>query len=65
MQRMARTARLTDSEIERRRAAAGRLRGLFADVAPDESLVDELIADRRAEARAEGREGKAERRARR
>jgi hypothetical protein len=61
---MAQIAKLTDSEIERRRAAALRLRGLFADVAPGESLVDELIADRRAEARAEGREGKAVRRAR-
>jgi hypothetical protein len=61
---MAQATKLTDSEIERRRAAASRLRGLFADVAPDESLVDELIADRRAEARAERREGKADRRAR-
>lgn len=56
---MAQTAKLTDSETERRRTAAARLRGLFADVAPGESLVDELIADRRAEAQAEGREGKA------
>ena len=51
--------KLTDSEIERRREAASPLRGLFADVAPSESLVDELIADRRAEAQAEGREGEA------
>jgi hypothetical protein len=34
------------------------MRGLFAEVAPDDSLVDELIA----EARAEGHEGKANRR---
>lgn len=61
---MAQATKLTDSEIQRRRAAASRLRGLFADVAPGESLVDELIADRRAEARVEGREGKAVRRAR-
>lgn len=61
---MAQATKLTNSEIERRRKAARRLRGLFADVAPDRALVDELIADRRAEARAEGREGKAERRAR-
>jgi len=61
---MAQATKLTDGEIERRRAAAERLRGLFADVSPDRSLVDELIADRRAEARAEGRESKAERRAR-
>jgi hypothetical protein len=39
-----------------RRAAAERLSGLFADVAPGRSLVDELIADRRAEAAAEDRE---------
>jgi hypothetical protein len=37
------------------------MRGLFADVAPDRSLVDELIADRRDEARAEDREFKAQR----
>jgi len=43
-------------EVERRRAAAERMRGLFADVAPGRSLVDELIADRRAEAAAEDRE---------
>jgi len=61
---MAQVTRLTESEIERRRAAAARLRGLFADVAPNERLVDELIADRRAEAQAEAREGKADRRAR-
>jgi hypothetical protein len=47
---MAQATKLTNSEIERRRAAAARLRGLFADVAPGGSLVDELIADRRAEA---------------
>lgn len=52
--RMAHTTKLTKSEIERRRAAAERMRGLFADVAPDRSLVDELISDRRAEAAAEG-----------
>lgn len=51
---MAHTTKLTKSEIERRRAAAERMRGLFADVAPDRSLVDELISDRRAEAAAEG-----------
>lgn len=61
---MAQATKLTDSEIERRRGAATRLRGLFADVAPNESLVDELISDRRAEARAEAREGKADRRVR-
>lgn len=60
---MAQATKLTNSEVERRRAAAERLRGLFADVAPDRSLVDELIADRRAEARAEDREAGERRRA--
>jgi len=55
---MAQAAKLTSAEIDRRRAAAERMRGLFADVAPGRSLVDELIADRRAEAQAEGRERK-------
>jgi hypothetical protein len=31
------------------------MRGLFADVAPGRMLADELIAERRAEARAEDR----------
>jgi hypothetical protein len=53
---MAQATRLTKAEVARRRAAAERMRGLFADVAPDRSLVDELIADRRAEAEAESRE---------
>jgi hypothetical protein len=61
---MAHATKLASSEMERRRAAAERLRGLFADVAPDRSLVDELIADRRAEARAEGDEGEANQRRR-
>lgn len=56
---MAHTTKLTKLEVERRRAAAERMHGLFADVAPDRSLVDELIADRRAEVRVEGREEKA------
>jgi hypothetical protein len=38
-----------------RRAAAERMRGMFAHVAPGVSLADELIADRRAEARADAR----------
>lgn len=32
------------------------MRGLFADLAPSNSLSDELIAERRAEARAEDQE---------
>lgn len=39
--------------VKRRRKAAERLRGMFAHIAPGVSLVDELIADRRAEAREE------------
>lgn len=60
--KMAHATKLTKSEIERRRAAAERMRGLFADVAPDRSLVDELIADRRAEAVAESGESAVRRR---
>ncbi|HEU4905454.1 MAG TPA: hypothetical protein VFT19_04975 [Solirubrobacterales bacterium] len=54
---MAQATKVANPEAERRRAAAERLRGLFADVAPDRSLVDELIADRRAKAQAEGGAG--------
>ncbi len=46
----------TKSALERL-GAAQRLRGLFADIAPARSLVDELIVARRAEAAAEDREG--------
>ena len=57
---MAHATKATKSEVQRRRAAAERMRGLFADLAPGRSLVDELIADRRAEARAEDREAEEE-----
>lgn len=57
---MAHATKVTRSEVERRRAAAERMLGLFADVAPGVSLADELIADRRAEARAEDREAEEE-----
>lgn len=40
---------------EQRRAAAERTRGMFAHLAPGTSMADELIADRRAEVRAEER----------
>lgn len=53
---MARRTDLTKAEAERRRSAAQRMLGLFSDVAPDRSLADELIADRRAEAAAESGE---------
>jgi hypothetical protein len=57
---MAHATKVIKSEVQRRRAAAERMRGLFADLAPGRSLVDELIADRRAEARAEDREAEEE-----
>jgi hypothetical protein len=44
------------SATKHRRAAAERMRGMFAHVAaPGVSMADELIADRRAEVRAEER----------
>jgi hypothetical protein len=39
-----------------RRAAIERTRGILANLAPGVSLSDEIIADRRAESRAEDRE---------
>jgi hypothetical protein len=53
-----RTASKSQSELDadRRRAAAERTRGMLARLAPGRSLSDEMIADRRAEARAEDRE---------
>jgi bifunctional DNA-binding transcriptional regulator/antitoxin component of YhaV-PrlF toxin-antitoxin module len=39
--------------LERRDAVLGRLQALFAHLPADLSLADELIADRRAEARRE------------
>lgn len=59
---MAHVTKLSKSEVERRRAAAERMRGLFAEVAPDRNLVDELIADRREEAAAESGEAAGRRR---
>lgn len=53
---MRQVSKLTKPALERL-GAAQRLRGLFADIAPARSFVDELIADRRAEAEAEDREG--------
>lgn len=49
---MAHAVKATEAE-QRRRHAAERLRGLFAHIAPDRKLVDEMIAERRAEARQE------------
>jgi hypothetical protein len=44
-----------DKIAAERRAAIDRTRGMFAHLAPGESLTDELIADRRAEAHMEDR----------
>ena len=52
---MAQATKSATSATKQRRAAAERARGMFAKVAPGLSLADELIADRRAEAQAEGR----------
>ena len=49
--------KLATQEVKRRREAAERMRGMFAHLTPPGvSLADELIADRRQEARAEDRE---------
>jgi hypothetical protein len=52
---MAHATNADASVVKRRREAAEQLRGMFAHVAPGVSLADELIADRRAEVRAEER----------
>src|SRR5665811_1140853 len=58
---MAHATKLTKSEVERRRAAAERARGMLGRD-PGRSFSDELIAERRAEARAEDREEEARKR---
>lgn len=50
---MAHALRTISPELEQRRAAIQQVWGIFADVAPDRSLADELIADRRGEAHVE------------
>lgn len=45
-----------DKVAVERRAAIERTRGMFAHLSPGTSMADELIADRRVEARAEDRE---------
>jgi len=49
------TGKSSQAEVEaqRRRAAIDRTRGVLAALAPGRSLVDELIAQRRSEARSE------------
>jgi hypothetical protein len=53
---MANATKPARAEVERRREAAERMRGMFSHLAPGRNLSDELIADRRAEAEAETRE---------
>jgi hypothetical protein len=50
---MAHATKVTDVEVEKRLAAIEYAQGSIAHLAPDRNLADELIADRRAEARAE------------
>jgi len=50
---MAHATKVTDAEVEKRLAAIEYARGSVAHLAPDRNLTDELIADRRAEVRAE------------
>ena len=52
---VARTANTANTAAAQRSAAAQQLRGAFADGARERKLVDELIAERRAETVAEDR----------
>jgi hypothetical protein len=62
---MAHAVKVTDADIEKRLAAIKFARGSLAHLAPPGvSLADELIADRRTEARAEDREAEEEARRR-
>lgn len=60
---MAYATKANKSAVQRRRAVAQQMRGMFAHVAPGVSMADELIADRRAEAQAEERADAQRRRA--
>lgn len=60
---MAQATKTTKSTPKQRRAAAERTRGMFAHLSPGASMADELIADRRAEVRAEERADAQRRRA--
>lgn len=64
IQDMAHATKAEKSAAERRSAAIERTSGMFAHLAPGVSLADELVADRRAEVRAEERADEAERRRR-
>lgn len=59
---MAHATKVTDADVEKRLAAIEYAQGSIADLAPGRSLADELIAERRAESRAEGLAEKAKRR---
>lgn len=61
---MANATKPSRSAVERRRGAIEATRGMFAHLAPGVSLADELIADRRAEVRAEEAADKAQQRRR-
>ena len=50
-------SKVTDGEVEKRLAAIEYAQGSIAHLAPDRNLADELIADRRAEARPEDYSG--------
>ena len=50
---VAHATKVTDVEVEQRLAAIEYAQGSIAHLAPDRNLADELIADRRAEVRAE------------
>jgi hypothetical protein len=50
---VAHATKVTDADVQKRLAAIERAQGSIAHLAPGRSLADELIADRRAEARAE------------
>lgn len=59
---MAHATKVEKSAAELRLAAIERTSGMFAHLAPGVSLADELVADRRAEVRAEELAHEAERR---
>jgi len=61
---MAHATKTERSAADRRSAAIERTGGMFAHLAPGVSLADELIAERRAEVRAEEEADQAERRQR-
>lgn len=58
---MTRKTNTDQSAAERRAVAIERTSGMFTNLAPGVSLADEVVADRRAEARTEGRTGETER----